>query len=94
LDEIVEEVEEEVVEEVVETVPFAYTEVLGMTVGETTWNEGIEALKRFIRYIDSEDETIRFEGKYQWGNAFAGREQYLAGNSRSGGNQPEGDGSD
>lgn len=70
LDEILEEVEEEeVVEEVVvETVPFAYTEVLGMTVGETTWNEGIEALKRFIRYIDSEDETIRFEGKHQWGN--------------------------
>lgn len=59
----------EEVEEVVEaSAPFSYGEVLGMTVGETSWDEGVVALKRFGRYIDSEDETIRFEGKYQWGN--------------------------
>lgn len=58
---------EEGEEEVVASAPFAYGEVLGMTVGETSWDEGVVALKRFGRYINESDETIKFDGHYQWG---------------------------
>lgn len=60
-----EEEAEEVVEEA--SAPFAYGEVLGMTVGETSWDEGVVALKRFGRYMNDKDETIQFDGRYQWG---------------------------
>ncbi len=48
--------------------PFAYDQVLGMVLGETSFSDGTYALRRFGRQIDNEDETIQFDGNYQWGN--------------------------